>query len=240
MIRIVIFLLYAVILMILSLPFALLTELFNKHDPGKPAPKTVQWIANHPIPFALKICGTKIDRSGDENILDGPALYVGNHQGMADIFIAISFLGPLKSIMAKKEAAKVPIVHLWMKSFDCIFIDRANPREGLKAIMKAEMLLANGKSVVIFPEGHRSRGPEMGEFKHGAFKAAIKTGVPIVPFAIDDSYQRYDQDHRIHPGTVKLKILPAVDPTGKKSQELADEVKNIIQTQLDEFRKDQP
>ena len=238
MFRIIIFLVYAALLLILSLPFALLTEAFNKHDLSKPAPRTMQWVADYPIRLALRLCGVKIDRSGEENLLDTPALYVGNHQGLADIFIAISWLGPLKSILAKKEASKIPVVRLWMKTFDCIFIDRSNPREGLKAINRAAELLESGRSVVIFPEGTRSRGPEMGEFKSGAFKAAIKAGVPVVPFAIDDSYSRYDADHRVHPGTVKLKILPAVEVQGKKTQEIADEVKDIIQAQLNEFRKD--
>ena len=240
MIRIILFLLFAAVLLIISIPFALLTKLFYKHDYSSPCPAVARWIAKYPVRWALWICGVKIDRGGEENILDSPALYVGNHQGMADIFIAISWLGPLKSIMAKKEASKIPLVSLWMKNFDCIFIDRTNPREGVKAINQAETLLSNGRSVIIFPEGTRSRGPEMGEFKAGAFKAAIKAGVPIVPFAIDDSYQRYDQDHHIHPGTVKLKILPPVDTTEKKSKELSDEVKDIIQAQLNEFRKDKP
>ena len=239
MFRILLFLLFAVLAMIISIPFALITALTAGHDPSKPTHPIPQWIASHPVKWALSIAGVTIDRRGEENLLQTPALYVGNHQGLADIFIAISYLGSLKTIMAKKEAEKIPLIHFWMTSFDCIFLDRSNPREGVKALARAEELLKGGRSVVIFPEGTRSRGPEMGEFKAGAFKCAVRAGVPIVPFAIDDSYQRWDAEHKLHPGTVKLAILPAVSTESKKTQELADEIKSVIQIQLDEFRKEQ-
>ena len=238
MFRIIVFLLFATVVMILSLPFALITACTLGSGIRKTVHPVPKWIAAHPVKWAAAICGIKCDRRGEENIPDGPALYVCNHQGIADILLSITQLGDVKSFVAKKEAEKIPLIHFWMKSFDCVFIDRSDPREGLKAINRAAELLEAGRSVIIYPEGTRSRGPEMGEFKHGALKCAVKAGVPVIPVAYDNSYAIYEATGRIHPGTVKMAILPPVSTEGRKTAELADEVQQIMQAQLDAFRKE--
>ena len=93
-------------------------------------------------------------------------------------------------------------------------------------------------ATTIFPEGTRSKGPVMNEFKPGALRAAIKAGTPIVPYAIDGSYKLYDQTRRVTKGKVKLSILPPVDPKalGMKHAELSQYVQSLIQAELDRMR----
>lgn len=200
--------------------------------------------ANWSTKFAVRVfvgmtiffAGLNIHRQGEENILEGPALYIGNHQGLFDIALILHELGPLKAIVAKDAVKKIPCVYTWMKCFDCIFIERGDARKGLEAINAAQDLLEHGRSVIIFPEGTRSRGPELGEFKHGAVRAAVKAGVPVVPFAIDGTWHSYEEFQKVRPADIQLSILPAIPSDGKKSAQLAEEAKAAIQAELDRLR----
>ena len=188
------------------------------------------------VGMTIKFAGLRIHRRGDENIIEGPALYVGNHQGLFDIALILHELGPLKAIVAKDSVKKIPCVHGWMTCFDCIFIERGDARKGLEAIKAAQDLLEHGRSVIIFPEGTRSRGPEMNEFKHGALRCAIKAGVPVVPFAIDGTWHTYEEFHKVRPADIQLSILPAIPSDGKKSAELAVEAQEAIRAEQERLR----
>ena len=112
-----------------------------------------------------KIGGVDLHKTGEENLIeDRPALYVGNHQGDMDILLIMRELNTLHSIIAKIETKKIPVVAQWMENADCIFMDRKNPRHTLESIKRAQELLQQGRSVVVFPEGTRSRAAEMNEF----------------------------------------------------------------------------
>ncbi|PMU48000.1 1-acyl-sn-glycerol-3-phosphate acyltransferase, partial [Pseudomonas sp. GP01-A3] len=78
--------------------------------------------------------------------------------------------------IAKMEITKLPIVPGWMEQMHCVFMDRSDRRQSLKAIKDGVEKLKNGHSLVIFPEGTRSKGTQMGEFKSGSLHLATKSG----------------------------------------------------------------
>lgn len=221
MIRTFLWFLTVALALIISIPFWLV-ELIIPNKKVLP-----EFLLGVFLPLILAVAGVKVDRTGTENIPDGPALFVGNHQGLFDMVITLGHLNGAKGYLAKKETSKIPMLSTWMKQLNCVFIDRGNVREALKAINQCADNLSAGKSMIIFPEGTRSRKHEMGEFKPGAFKCAIKAGVPIVPFVIDGSYKAWEDNHKITPATVKLKILPPIDPT-KLEKEKTKEISNIV------------
>ncbi|MBQ2058150.1 MAG: 1-acyl-sn-glycerol-3-phosphate acyltransferase [Firmicutes bacterium] len=238
MLRTFFFFAYAVVACIIFAPIAFIGWLtYDKSETG-PVGGVVQWVAKVALPPAEKLMGAELDLRGEENIPEGAALFVGNHQGFYDFFIACSHLGSLKSIVAKIEVSKIPIIAQYMKQMHCIFMDRKDIRQSLACINQAQARLEAGQSIVIFPEGTRSKGPVMNEFKPGALRAAIKAGTPIVPYAIDGSYKLYDQTRRVTKGKVKLSILPPVDPKalGMKHAELSQYVQSLIQAELDRMR----
>ena len=171
---------------------------------------------------------------------DETALFVGNHQGNYDIPVILCKLGPLKSIVAKKEIAKIPGIRSWMEHFDCIFMDRDDPRQSLVALNRAQELLEQGRSVIIFPEGTRSRGPDMAEFKAGALRCALKAGVPVAPFALDGSYKAMEANKGLmRPADVYLHILPKIETAGlskTQTRALSQEVQQSIQNALYDMR----
>ncbi len=85
-----------------------------------------------------------------------------------------------------------------MKERGCVFIDRDNARSSLKAINQAIQNLKLGHSMAIFPEGTRSKGPQVGDFKSGSLRIAIKSGVKVIPVSIKDSYKLIGKKGKIH------------------------------------------
>ncbi len=159
--------------------------------------------------------------SGLENIpKDRAVLFTPNHQGNFDIPLLLSQLPMLCPMVAKKEMLKVPCVSGWMRLFDCVFLDRKNARAAIESMAKVEKLLKGGKSVVIFPEGTRSKGDTQGEFKLGSMRPAIRNGIPIVPVAIEGTYRLMEANGGfIKPAAVKVHILPPIETEGMTKEE---------------------
>lgn len=223
--------------LILLSPWALYYRFKLKHLPGEPIDPGVERIAKKWGECMLAAAGIKVRVEGSRNIPEETALFVGNHQGNFDIPVILCKLGPLKSIVAKVETSRIPGIRLWMTHFDCIFMDRKNPRQSLEALNRAQELLEQGRSVIIFPEGTRSRGPEMLEFKAGALRCALKARVPIVPFAIDGSWRAMEANQGLmKPAEVSLHILPRIsteDMPRAQTRSVSQEVQQIIQDELD-------
>lgn len=168
----------------------------------------------------ISTAGGRVSVAGLENLASKPAVYVSNHLGYFDIPLVLAYLGPVaKPLVAKKEIQKIPMIRSWMKELHCVFIDRDNPRESMKALQEAEEWVAQGYSMVVFPEGTRSKDGQVHEFKAGAFRIAQKNRVPVVPFVIRDTDKLMPRDSLwIHPAAVSLTVLPAIDTSafGKK------------------------
>lgn len=179
----------ALILLIIILIPSLISLALRKRNPYSPIPR----IANSSIKFFVRsiLCfsGIKLETKGKENLPADPAYFAGNHQSYFDIAALLMEFGEVKPIIAKKELSLIPLVSIWMKAIACIFLERGDPRKELRSLAEAQKLLENGLSVMVFPEGTRSKGPDMGEFKSGSFRCAIKAGVPVVPFAVEGGLQ---------------------------------------------------
>ena len=161
----------------------------------------------------LRLAGAEITVKGKENLPKGPAVFVANHQGYFDIPVLLTSLDAPHALVAKKELFKLPLIRTWMELLDCVFIDRDNARQSVTALRTAaDSIIQSGSSFIIFPEGTRSKGGPLGEFKNGGFKVAFKSGAPIVPICIDGTYLLMENNNYwIHPAKVQVTILPAVD-----------------------------
>lgn len=162
--------------------------------------------------FLISMAGINVRVSGLENIPDdGPVLFVSNHQSNFDIPALLGCINKSKGFLAKIELTKFPVIHSWMKKIGCVFIDRSDKRQSLKAIFKCIEVVKSGQSMVIFPEGTRSRGPVMGEFKKGSLRVAEKVQVPIIPVAINGTYKLMEaNNNKIKSEDVEIKVLRPV------------------------------
>jgi len=131
---------------------------------------------------------------------------------------------------------KIPVVRTWMGLMHCVFMERGNLRKAAEAISEGIKILKSGYSMVLFPEGTRSKGNHMNEFKAGGFKLATKPEVPIVPVTIKGSYKLMELNNsKIKPAEIEIYIHPMI-PTENLTREeegnLPDRVKAIIQSKL--------
>ncbi|MEG1583320.1 MAG: lysophospholipid acyltransferase family protein [Cetobacterium sp.] len=120
--------------------------------------------------------------------LEDGVVIVANHESNLDIPVIVSALDIPVGFVAKKEMENWPFYSMWMKLSKCIFLDRSNPREGIKSIRKAVDIVKQGYPTVIFPEGERSIDGNVGIFKKGSFKLATETKGVILPLTIDGTF----------------------------------------------------
>lgn len=159
---------------------------------------------------------------------------VGNHQSNMDIPLISGYFPMDVGFVAKQEMEKWPFYGLWMKKSHCVFLNRTNPREGIKSIKRAVDIINSGYPTVIFPEGERSLTGEMSNFKKGSFRLATDTNGVIVPITVKGTYdiQRRGQLAMKRGRNIKLIIDKPIDVKDFSQEErksLDRDVKNIIE-----------
>lgn len=183
--------------------------------------------------YIIKVVGAEVVIEGRENIPEGPCLFVSNHQGAMDIPLILANSDRTIGFIAKKELLKYKFLAYWCKQINCVFMDRQNIREAMKSIDQGAEYLRSGSSLLIFPEGTRSKGPNVGEFKKGSIKLGLKAEKPIVPVSISGSYvlREANSGWKFKSGKVKITYGKAIDPTTldkKQQRELIDKIREII------------
>ncbi|MDP2106199.1 MAG: lysophospholipid acyltransferase family protein [Desulfobulbaceae bacterium] len=186
----------------------------------------VQALAKRWGRLICSLAGARVSVEGRENLVQaGPYIFAANHQSQFDIFALQGYLGCDFRWMAKKELFAVPIFGAAMRSAGYISVDRSRGRQAMQSLIEAARRIADGTSVVIFPEGTRSRDDQLQDFKSGAMVLAIKAGVPIVPVAIIGTHQILPKGKLLaRSGQVLIKIGQPIDTTkfsGSDKQALA-------------------
>lgn len=163
--------------------------------------------------FMILSTGNRIIVEGKDKVPSGPVLFVSNHQSYFDIPVFMANVPYPAPFVAKVELEKAPMLSYWMKQMGCLFMDRSNMRQSLKIILQGIEMLKEGTSLVIFPEGTRSKKDEVDEFKPGSLKLAVKAGVPIVPVTLINTYKVYEEDNRVKTAKVSMIYHDAIDTT---------------------------
>ncbi len=166
----------------------------------------------HPL---IDMAGVDFVVQGQEKIpLGEPIIYTPNHAGAFDI-PAIVLTAPDSPIfMAKKELGQIPFLKDWMDAVDCVFVDRSNKTSAHSSLQQAINAVADGRSLVIFPEGTRSKTGELGEFRGGAMKIAMETGAKVVPVLIEGTRARLEETGNVTAGTVHVTYLDPIETKG--------------------------
>ena len=163
--------------------------------------------------FMCILAWCKVSVKGKENIHKGQSyVFASNHTSIYDVFLIYGYIGvPFKWIM-KKEIATWPFIGWACKAAGFLFINRQKGREAFQTLQAAKGVFTGGVSLVVFPEGTRTRNGEIGKFKRGAFEIAKAVELPIIPMRIDGGFKvmPYNKFYPI-PGPLKLTILPEVD-----------------------------
>jgi 1-acyl-sn-glycerol-3-phosphate acyltransferase len=220
MIRTIIWFIWFWVSLVLTIPALLYVKVLDKLNKTERRIELVHKVTKAWAKSLLWLSGAKIKVEGEENIPEGPVLFVSNHQSNFDIPIFISYVDRPKGFIAKTETAKMPFVVSWMRQMRCVFMDRKDIRQSVEAINKGAEYLKQGYSMVICPEGTRSKTGEVGEFKAGSFKLAVKSGVTVVPVAISGSINIMNKGSiKIKPALVELEILKPIEVSKLSKEE---------------------
>lgn len=135
--------------------------------------------------WVTSFAGVKVVVDDRSNLVPGqPYVFMANHASSLDIWALFVAIPRRLRMIAKKQLACIPLFGWAMSAGRFIFIDRKNPVAARRSIDAAGERIRSGDSVVIFPEGTRTRDGALLPFKKGGFHLAIRAGVPIVPVAL--------------------------------------------------------
>jgi 1-acyl-sn-glycerol-3-phosphate acyltransferase len=115
-------------------------------------------------------------------------ILVSNHESMIDIPLLASLPVDFRWV-SKEEVGKIWFLGAAMRMMGCYFVKRNQSGHDINVMKEVEEGLKKGNSVLIFPEGTRTRTGELLPFKKGAFRAAINSGAPLVPIALSGTYE---------------------------------------------------
>jgi 1-acyl-sn-glycerol-3-phosphate acyltransferase len=185
--------------------------------------------------FLALFSGIRVTAAGLENIpRDRPVIFAANHQGAADILIVLAYLPVGFRFAIKKELFQIPVFGWYLKRAGYFSIDRQLVLSAYRTVETIIEIIKAGESVLIFPEGTRTRTGELGNFRRGSLLAALKSGAPIVPVAISGSYNIMPRGTwLIHPAQVKLSVGKPIEikteaDYDSKVQEVRDSIASML------------
>jgi 1-acyl-sn-glycerol-3-phosphate acyltransferase len=181
-----------------------------------------------------RLCGVKVRTRGLERLGPGPYVFAPNHQSNFDIAALLGYLPGTNRFAAKKEMFDDPLLGTVLRTMGMIPIDRENPLDAIETLNELKL---DNYSVIIFPEGTRSRDGSLLPFKKGPFVAAIHLGVPIVPVVCKGTQAVMPRGGylSIVPGEVEIVVQEPIDTAGMSYDDrdlLRDRVRERIEAEL--------
>lgn len=173
----------------------------------------------------------RVEVAGMENVIYGrPCVVVSNHQAMLDIPLLYVLPFNFKWV-SKREVYKIPVFGwvLWMHGD--VAIERGASAAAKAMMQKSEAYLRRGVSIIMFPEGTRTKTGQVNLFKEGAMRLAQESGVDILPVVIDGTYDAFGDGGIAAPHTFRVRILPAIsanEVSCTSTRELRDTLNTLM------------
>lgn len=185
-----------------------LVSIFGSHSP------LIDRIVRYWARSIVRSAGIRLSVEGEERI-DWSRRYVliANHHSYMDIPILVCAVPQPVRFMAKKTLFQIPVFGWGLKAGGFIPIDRKNRSTAAQSFGLAGERIRKGNTIVVFPEGGRSRRYQMEEFKKGAFLLALKSKLPILPAAIVGAFEVMPATRlKVVPGPVVVRLSPPIEP----------------------------
>jgi 1-acyl-sn-glycerol-3-phosphate acyltransferase len=185
-----------------------------------------------------------INAEGIERVPEGPVLFVSNHQSYGDIILYMTESGDMNKqlgFVARGNLTRFPLFGAWIVRVRSLLLERDDARSALKTFKVGEEWLRQGFSLVIFPEGTRSKSNDMADFKKGSLQLATRSGVPIVPVTLWNSwhlFEKYDYPHEAHTRFYVHEPIVTEGLTRPEQAALNEKVEGIIRSKLNEWKSE--
>jgi 1-acyl-sn-glycerol-3-phosphate acyltransferase len=175
------------------------------------------------------VLGLSFEVVGAENLPKGGAILAAKHQSAWETMVFHRLVGD-PAFVLKRELLRLPLIGWYMRRTEQIPIDRASRGTALKQMLeKGKRAVAQGRSLVIFPEGTRQPTGHAGRYHSGVFKLYNALGVPVAPIALNSGLFWGRNAFLRHPGKITLKILPPIPP-GLDREAFMSRLQNDIET----------
>jgi 1-acyl-sn-glycerol-3-phosphate acyltransferase len=181
----------------------------------------------------LKTSGVKVRVEGLDLIpRNETVIFCANHPSAMDIPILLVILPVQFRFLAKRELFHLPFLGWYMRRSGHIPVDRGRPHEALKSFDLAAAKIRQGRPVVLFPEGTRSRLGDLLPFKAGTFYLAIQSGVPVVPITLNGTRYVHKPDTlHVRGGATEMIVhepIPTAHLTANDVHELSARIRERI------------
>ncbi len=183
----------------------------------------------------LSLC--RVKTRGHENLDKNTSyVFIANHQGAYDIFLTYGFLNQNIKWVQKASLRKVPFAGKASEIAGHVFVDNSCIESRRDTIIKVKKEIVGGVSMMMFPEGSRTKNGKLSPFRRGAYRVAMDMGLPIVPITINGPYDVLKvHSMKLTPGKLELiihKPIPTANLEQKDLRVLMDQTKEIIHSGL--------
>lgn len=182
------------------------------------------------------ICGLGYRVEGAEHLPDGPCIIMAKHQSTWETISLRGFLRPQQSWVLKKELMSLPIFGWALRFVKSIPIDRkAGRRAVFKVAEDGQARLAEGRYVIIFPEGTRTAPGQRRKYGVGGGVLAQRSGLPVIPIAHNAGVFWRRRGVKKYPGEIQVVVGAPILPDGRKAAAIVDEVESWIEARVAEM-----
>jgi 1-acyl-sn-glycerol-3-phosphate acyltransferase len=197
---------------LIFLHIALLMTAILVFLPGEPRRRAA---ARHAAQLFLGLTMARPRVSGLHNLPAEPCIIAANHASYLDGLILTAVLPPQFAFVIKREMTRVPIAHFLLRRLGSQFVERFDTRRGAADARRIFTLAEMRRSLVFFPEGTFRPEPGLRRFQSGAFAAAVRGKLPVVPVIIRGSRRMLGAGRLLpHPGALEVIIKAPIHHNG--------------------------
>jgi 1-acyl-sn-glycerol-3-phosphate acyltransferase len=189
-------------------------------------PRMVIWAAR-------TICGVRHRVVGAGNLPDAPAIVLSKHQSTWETLFLVTYMPRELCFVFKRELLWLPFFGWGIGLLKMIHIDRRRGNDAFEQVVRqGTQKLAEGRWLIMFPEGTRTRVGSQGKYKTGGTRFAVRTGALVVPVAVNSGECWPRRALVLTPGTITVSIGPPIAPDGKSPDQLMKEVEGWIEAEM--------
>ncbi|MBN9427880.1 MAG: 1-acyl-sn-glycerol-3-phosphate acyltransferase [Burkholderiales bacterium] len=179
------------------------------------------------------ILGIRYRVIGAENLPDGPAILLSKHQSTWETFFYPAYMPRELCFVFKRELLFVPFFGWGIGLLSMIHIDRRRGTDAFEHVVRqGSRKLAEGRWIIMFPEGTRTPAGSQGRYKSGGPRLAVRTGTPVVPIAVNSGECWPRKSFLKYPGLITVSIGKPIESAGKTTERLNTEVEAWIESEM--------